>query len=145
VNTITEPHDPQEAYEFSKEATHQLEVIAATDNELAGRILTQIEARIATWDPGNEDGDVIRRVASVSRAANFPVYRLKFKPEIQQWRVFFFLLNARRPPVRLIAELVEFKSEKQCYDNLSEPHMVRIKREILQAQTSRELDRTKPR
>jgi hypothetical protein len=133
VNIITrKPHDADKAFELSKSAATQLaELIDNGHEAVAGRILEQIGFHVSAWSPGEEDGEIIKHLANLSRESRWAVYRLKFKPQIQQWRVFFFFLNGRVPPIREIEEIIKFVSHQQCYDDMRQPHLARIRSAVL--------------
>lgn len=134
-------HDEFEAIDFTEGAARQLDAIRFSESGLYGRILRDIQQHLVAWSPGDEDGRIIKHVRSVSSRCQRKIYRLKSPPTIQTWRVFFTYLDARRPPVRLVLAVVQYVSEAQCYDDMNQPHMVQIRRDVLDASTRGEFKR----
>ena len=126
-------YDEFESIEFSELAGRQLAEISNSDSALYGRILKDIQLHLTAWSPGDEDGNIIKHAARVSRACAQRVYRLKSPPTIQKWRVFFTFLDGRTPPVRLVMAFVEWMNNEQCYDDMSQPHIGEIRRCVLEA------------
>lgn len=121
------------AVEQSEEFRGQLIKLAASDPELAGRIVEQIKFHVTEWSPGREDKDLIKHVSVHSRAASWDVYRLKCKPEIGEWRIFFFWLDVRA--ARCVAALVEWVSNQQCYNDPKQQHALQTRIAINRAVT----------
>jgi hypothetical protein len=128
-------HDEFEPIEFTEAAGRQLDAIRLSDSALFGRILRDIQLHLIAWSPGDEDRVVIKHVRKLSEKCQRKIYRLKSPPTIQKWRVFFTYLDARRPAVRLVLSVIEYVSEEQCYDDMSQPHAVQIRRDVLAAST----------
>jgi hypothetical protein len=84
---------------ISSTAKEQLETLRRHPPEyqthIAGRIEAEIEAHVAPWTPRSERGGdgTIKWCEAISLHCNTDIYRLKSPEEIDQWRVFFFLLD----------------------------------------------------
>lgn len=131
----SDPHNEFEAIELTEEAGRQLDEIRQEDMALYARIMKEIQDRLAAWSPGDDHRPIIKHVNEISKRCGRPVYRVKSPPTIQKWRVFFTVLDGKRPPVRLVLAVVEYASEQQCYDDMAQEHMKTIRRRILEAGT----------
>lgn len=97
---------------------------------VAPRIVAQIGRHIGLWTPRSERGGsgIIKWCEAISLHCNADIYRLKSVEEMEQWRVFFFLLDLDTPPTRHVEDIVEWQSNKQCYDEMTQPHVVRLQK-----------------
>lgn len=107
---------------------------------LADSIQEQIETRIAPWMPTSERGGdgTIKWCEAISLHCNADIYRLKC-PELGEWRLFFFVLDLRKPPSRHVADIVERTSNEQCYNDMGQPHVKRLRWLTAQFKNSGEL------
>src|SRR5216110_799621 len=106
-----------------------------SDPSLFAGMLAAFEI-IGDWLPDRPFEPTIRRYALLTEAG-FRVFRFKNKDVLREWRIFFFILDAARPPRALIAAIVEYTSQDETYDNASAPHARRLRQLYLQYQTER--------
>jgi len=136
VLTIFEDHPP---IEFTPTFNGQFSDLAERNQALAGRVLEQINFWITAWTPGSEDGQIIKHVYVHSKYAQWDIYRLKLKPEIGDWRVFFFWLNGYTPGRRRVAALVKHETNQKCYDDPKSAHALSIRVAINKAVSAGEI------
>jgi hypothetical protein len=89
---------------------------------------------ISLWIPERPAEPTIRRWAELWNSG-FRVWRFKNKETLGDWRIFFFLLDAARPPAAIVAAVIEFSSQDETYDDPASPHALRIRKIYLQYQT----------
>ena len=118
---------------ISANAARQIQEIPEVDefgwtSQVKDRIRDLIATEIGSWKPRSERGGsgVIKLCDAISSYCNADVYRLKSQREIDDWRVFFFMLDRDIPPTRHVEEIVKWESNRQCYDDMTQPHVKRI-------------------
>jgi hypothetical protein len=134
-------HDEYETIDFTELAGRQLDAIRQSNAALYARILKDIQTHLTSWSPGNEDQLTIKHLRNISNVCQRNVYRLKSVPTIQKWRVFFTYLDGRKPAVRLVVGVVEYVDQRQCYDDMAQPHVQEIRRRVLEASMRGEFKR----
>jgi hypothetical protein len=133
---LTDPVDDSGGIEFTEFARRQLNAIRVINPSLWARLGQAISDNLIVWSPGEEDKLTIKHLKTVSDDCNHNVYRFKYELHgltERRWRVFFTLLNLRKPPVRLVLAVVDFKNEQQCYDDPTQAHRIELRKAIDEA------------